>query len=105
VSAKDYHENHTGFHQLQTLYKLSRTVCKRIFKLFMLLKTEHFAALLIESFRKMGNYFITLTSLTESEEGQTNTCILVTEFRYEKFISLEYNIITFISQKGYVKYN
>jgi hypothetical protein len=44
-------------------------------------------------------------SLTESEEAQTNTCILVTKFHQEKFIPLERNIITSISQKCYVKFN
>jgi len=43
-------------------------------------KHEIFATLLKESFMKMGNWFIILMSLTESEEAQTNTGILETEF-------------------------
>ena len=39
-----------------------------------------FATFLKESFKKMGNWFIILMSLTESEEAQTNTGILETEF-------------------------
>jgi len=53
----------------------------------------------------MGNWFITLMLLTESEEAQINTCNLETEFHQEKFIPLEYNINIFISQKCYVKFN
>lgn len=69
------------------------------------LETWNFATLLKESFKKMGNWFITLMLLTESEEAQINTCNLETEFHQEKFIPLEYNINISISQKCYVKFN
>jgi len=56
-----------------------------MFKFFVLLRTQYskheiFATLLKESFTKMGNWFITLMSLTESEEAQPNTRVLETEF-------------------------
>jgi hypothetical protein len=113
ISPKPYinkSKNTINYKQSKTLYKLptrvpqSKVAILRVVE-NTVLEIRNFVMLLKESFTKMGNWFITLMSLTESEEAQKNTCILVTKFHQEKFIPLEHNIITSISQKCYVKFN